>query len=186
MGSVKYPDESSQPVAPNSRTGLLDTTTRTDVDLVEAAQRGDTHRYSVSRGIPRLRRAVCNWYRDQYEVALDPETQAIVTIGSKEGLAHLALACMGPGDSVLVPNPAYPIHPYGFIIAGAEKLKTEMIDKFQQKHGVRPCEGYGATECAPLIALNVPDVTIAGQTQIGTKDGTVGHTIPGLVAGTRR
>ncbi|MCG6965572.1 MAG: alanine transaminase [Chromatiaceae bacterium] len=94
--------------------------------LVEAAQRGDTHRYSVSRGIPRLRRAICNWYRDQYDVILDPDTQAIVTIGSKEGLAHLALACMGPGDSVLVPNPAYPIHPYGFIIAGADVRHVPM------------------------------------------------------------
>ncbi len=88
--------------------------------LVEAAQRKDTHRYSMSKGIPRLRRAICNWYKERYDVDLDPDTQAIVTIGSKEGLAHLALACMGPGDSVLVPNPAYPIHPYGFIIAGAD------------------------------------------------------------------
>lgn len=88
--------------------------------LVEAAQRNDTHRYSLSRGIPRLRRAICQWYRRRYDVTLDPETQAIVTIGSKEGLAHLALATMGPGDAVLVPNPAYPIHPYGFVIAGAD------------------------------------------------------------------
>jgi len=88
--------------------------------LTEASNRKDTHRYSMSRGIPRLRRAICNWYKDRYDVQLDPETQAIVTIGSKEGLAHLALATMGPGDSVLVPNPAYPIHPYGFVIAGAD------------------------------------------------------------------
>jgi alanine-synthesizing transaminase len=88
--------------------------------LTEAAQRPDTHRYSVSRGIPRLRRAVCNWYRDKFDVSLNPETQAIVTIGSKEGLAHLALATCGPGDAVLVPNPAYPIHPYGIVIAGAD------------------------------------------------------------------
>jgi len=88
--------------------------------LTEAAQRGDTHRYSMSRGIPRLRRAICNWYKDRYEVELDQESEAIVTIGSKEGLAHLALATVGPGDAVLVPNPAYPIHPYGFIIAGAD------------------------------------------------------------------
>lgn len=88
--------------------------------LTEAAQRPDTHRYSMSRGIPRLRRAICNWYRDRYEVDLDPDSEAIVTIGSKEGLAHLALATVGPGDTVLVPNPAYPIHPYGFIIAGAD------------------------------------------------------------------
>jgi alanine-synthesizing transaminase len=88
--------------------------------LTEAANRKDTHRYSQSKGIPRLRRAVCNWYKDRYEVDLDPETEAIVTIGSKEGLAHLALACLGPGDTVLVPNPAYPIHPWGFVIAGAD------------------------------------------------------------------
>jgi len=88
--------------------------------LCEAANRGDTHRYSLSRGVPRLRRAICNWYKQRFDVDLDPETQAIVTIGSKEGLAHLALAVTGPGDSVLVPNPAYPIHPYGFVIAGAD------------------------------------------------------------------
>ena len=105
--------------------------------LVEAAQRSDTHRYSVSRGVPRLRRAVCNWYKDQFDVDLDPDTQAIVTIGSKEGLAHLALACMGPGDSVLVPNPAYPIHPYGFIIAGADVRHVPMTpehDFFEELH----------------------------------------------------
>ena len=88
--------------------------------LVEAAQRGDTHRYSVSKGIPRLRRAICNWYKTKYDVDLDPDSEAIVTIGSKEGLAHLALATLGPGDAVLVPNPAYPIHPYGCVIAGAD------------------------------------------------------------------
>ncbi len=88
--------------------------------LVEAAQRNDTHRYSMSRGIPRLRKAICDWYRRRFEVELDPETEAIVTIGSKEGLAHLALATVGPGDAILVPNPAYPIHPYGFVIAGAD------------------------------------------------------------------
>ena len=105
--------------------------------LVEAAQRNDTHRYSVSRGVPRLRRAICNWYKDQYDVDLDPDSQAIVTIGSKEGLAHLALACMGPGDSVLVPNPAYPIHPYGFIIAGADVRHVPMTpehDFFEELH----------------------------------------------------
>ncbi len=88
--------------------------------LVEAARRKDTHRYSLSRGIPRLRRAICNWYQSRYDVHLDQESEAIVTIGSKEGLAHLALATVGPGDAVLVPNPAYPIHPYGFVIAGAD------------------------------------------------------------------
>ncbi len=88
--------------------------------LVEAAQRPDTHRYSVSRGIPRLRKAICDWYQRKFDVELDADSETIVTIGSKEGLAHLALATVGPGDAVLVPNPAYPIHPYGFVIAGAD------------------------------------------------------------------
>ncbi|MCW8944303.1 MAG: alanine transaminase [Sedimenticola sp.] len=95
--------------------------------LVEAAQRKDTHRYSMSRGIPRLRKAICSWYKNRYDVTLDPESQAIVTIGSKEGLAHLSLACLGPGDSVLVPNPAYPIHPYGFVIAGADIRHVPLV-----------------------------------------------------------
>ena len=88
--------------------------------LVETANREDTHRYSQSKGIPRLRRAMANWYKTRYDVNLDPESEVITTIGSKEGLAHLALATLGPGDAVLVPNPAYPIHPYGFVIAGAD------------------------------------------------------------------
>ncbi|WP_421622163.1 alanine transaminase [Alkalilimnicola ehrlichii] len=95
--------------------------------LTEVAQRGNTHRYSMSRGIPRLRRAICNWYRDRYDVDLDRETEAIVTIGSKEGLAHLALATLAPGDAVLVPNPAYPIHPYGVVIAGADIRHVPML-----------------------------------------------------------
>ncbi len=88
--------------------------------LVETANREDTHRYSQSKGIPRLRRAMAAWYKTRYNVELDPETEVITTIGSKEGLAHLAMATLGPGDAVLVPNPAYPIHPYGFVIAGAD------------------------------------------------------------------
>lgn len=95
--------------------------------LIEVAQRNNTHRYSVSRGIPRLRRAICSWYRNRFDVELDPETEAIVTIGSKEGLAHLALATVGPGDAVLVPNPSYPIHPYGFVIAGADIRHVPLI-----------------------------------------------------------
>lgn len=88
--------------------------------LVNAAQREDTHRYSQSRGIPRLRKAITNWYKNRYDVDLNPETEAIVTIGSKDGLAHLAMAIVEQGDTILVPNPAYPIHPYGFIMAGAD------------------------------------------------------------------
>jgi len=96
--------------------------------LAEAAQRGDTHRYSLSRGIPRLRRAICNWYKTRFDVDLDFESEAIVTIGSKEGLAHLALATVGPGDAVLVPSPAYPIHPYGFVISGADIRHVPMVE----------------------------------------------------------
>ena len=87
--------------------------------LVETAAKEHTHGYSVSRGIPRLRRAICNWYKTRFDVDLDPESEAIVTIGSKEGLAHLMLATLDHGDTVLVPNPSYPIHIYGAIIAGA-------------------------------------------------------------------
>ena len=96
--------------------------------LIETARRGDTHRYSQSKGIPRLRRAICDWYQRRYDVTLDPETEAIVTLGSKEGLAHLALATTGPGDAVLVPNPSYPIHPYGFVISGADIRHVPMSD----------------------------------------------------------
>ncbi len=88
--------------------------------LVESAQRQDTHGYSVSKGIPRLRRAICHWYERRYGVSFDPESEAIVTIGSKEGIAHLALATLNRGDTVLVPNPSYPIHIYGPVIAGAD------------------------------------------------------------------
>jgi len=98
--------------------------------LVEVAQREDTHRYSQSRGIPRLRRAICRWYQQRFGVELDQETEAIVTIGSKEGLAHLALATVGPGDAILVPNPAYPIHPYGFVIAGADIRHVPLLPHF--------------------------------------------------------
>ncbi len=94
--------------------------------LVEAAQRQDTHGYSVSKGIPRLRRAICDWYQRRYGVEFDPESEAIVTIGSKEGLAHLMLATLERGDTVLVPNPSYPIHIYGAIIAGADIRSVRM------------------------------------------------------------
>ncbi|MEY4767897.1 MAG: hypothetical protein RL637_536 [Pseudomonadota bacterium] len=105
--------------------------------LVETVERGDTHRYSVSKGIPRLRKAICDWYQRRFAVELNPNTEAIVTIGSKEGLAHLALATLGPGDVVLVPNPAYPIHPYGVVIAGADLRHVPLVpgvDFFEELH----------------------------------------------------
>jgi alanine-synthesizing transaminase len=88
--------------------------------LNEVSQRSDTHGYSASKGIPRLRRAISHWYRDRYGVAIDPDSEAVVTIGSKEGLAHLMLATLDRGDTVLVPDPSYPIHIYGAVIAGAD------------------------------------------------------------------
>lgn len=105
--------------------------------MVEATKRPDTHRYSMSKGIPRLRKAICSWYKNRFDVDLNFETEAIVTIGSKEGLAHLALATLGPGDIVLVPNPAYPIHPYGVVIAGADLRHVPLIpgvDFFEELH----------------------------------------------------
>ena len=88
--------------------------------LVEAAQNPKNHRYSASRGITRLRKAMATWYRDRYEVELDPDGEVIATIGAKEGMAHLALAVLQPGDGVLVPNPTYPIHAYSVVIADGD------------------------------------------------------------------
>jgi len=88
--------------------------------LIEACRNPRNYQYSASRGITKLRMAICNWYRHRYGVELDPDSEAIVTIGSKEGLAHFALAVIEPGDVVLVPNPTYPIHPYSVIIAGGD------------------------------------------------------------------
>lgn len=88
--------------------------------LVEAAQKGKNHRYSVSRGLPKLRIAVCNWYKRNYNVELDPDSEAIMAIGAKEALSHLMLAVTSPGDVVFVPNPTYPIHTYSVVIAGAD------------------------------------------------------------------
>jgi alanine-synthesizing transaminase len=95
--------------------------------LIETAQRGDTHGYSTSKGIPRLRRAICAWYKKRYDVDLDPDSEAICTIGSKEGIAHLMLATLDRGDSVLVPSPSYPIHIYGPVIAGADIQQVPLV-----------------------------------------------------------
>ena len=99
--------------------------------LVEAALKPATHRYSVSKGVPRLRRAITNWYKARYDVDLDPDTEAIVTIGSKEGIAHLCLAILDSRDTVLVPNPSYPIHIYGPVIAGAHVVSVPVHDQEQ-------------------------------------------------------
>jgi alanine-synthesizing transaminase len=94
--------------------------------LIDASKKAKNHRYSASRGITKLRHAITGWYKRNYDVELDPETEAIVTIGSKEGIAHLALAMIGPGDVVLTPTPTYPIHMYSFIIAGGEVRGIEL------------------------------------------------------------
>jgi alanine-synthesizing transaminase len=94
--------------------------------LVEAVQNPRNHRYSASRGITRLRVAITRWYRDRYGVELDPESEAIATIGAKEGLAHLALAVLQPGDGALVPNPTYPIHSYSVVIADGDVRSVPM------------------------------------------------------------
>lgn len=103
--------------------------------MIEVAQRPGTHGYSASRGIPRLRKAISDWYKRRWDVDIDPDKEAIVTIGSKEGIAHLMLATCDRGDTVLVPNPSYPIHIYGTIIAGADVRSVRMgpgIDFFSE------------------------------------------------------
>jgi alanine-synthesizing transaminase len=94
--------------------------------LIEKARESQNHRYSASKGIPNLRLAITNWYKRNFDVELDPESEAIATIGSKEGISHLSLAIIGPGDVVLVPAPTYPIHNYAVIIANGDVVQIPM------------------------------------------------------------
>lgn len=94
--------------------------------LCEAARKPQNHRYSLSKGIYKLRLAITDWYKRNHQVELDPETEAIATIGSKEGISHLAMAITGPGDSVLVPTPTYPIHTYAFILSNGDVINVPM------------------------------------------------------------
>lgn len=94
--------------------------------LLEAAQKSPNHRYSASRGITKLRHAICGWYKRKYDVDLDPETEAIVTIGSKEGISHLAYAIVSPGDHVLVPSPTYTIHTYAVVLANGDVINVPL------------------------------------------------------------
>lgn len=123
--------------------------------LTETVNKKETHRYSQSKGIPRLRKAISDWYDRKYNVFIDPENEAIVTMGSKEGLGHLALATMDKGDVILVPNPSYPIHPFGFIIAGADIRHVPIgpgIDFFNQLE-----EAIANTFPKPrMLVLNFP------------------------------
>ena len=95
--------------------------------LEEAIHNPKNHRYSASKGIYKLRLAIADWYKRRYDVNIDPDTEAVVTIGSKEGLAHLALAIISPGDVVLVPNPTYPIHAYSVVIAGGDLRSIPLL-----------------------------------------------------------
>ena len=104
--------------------------------LAEAAANPRNHRYSTSRGIPKLRSAICDLYRDRFGVELDPETQAVATIGAKEGLAHLMWVLVEPGDTAVVPAPAYPIHIYAPILAGASVIQVELGG--EQRRALRP------------------------------------------------
>jgi alanine-synthesizing transaminase len=125
--------------------------------LIEAAQKTATHRYSLSRGLPRLRKAICNWYLRRYNVELDPETEAIVTIGSKEGIAHLCLAVLDDEDTVAVPNPSYPIHIFGPVIAGS-KVQSIALDGADEETLIAKLE-YELPRMEPrpkLLILNFP------------------------------
>lgn len=124
--------------------------------LNEASQKVANHRYSASKGIYKLRLAVCDWYKRKFNVDLDPEKEAVATIGSKEGLAHLALAVSGPGDTILCSTPAYPIHPYAFVIAGAQVIHVDLFpqDSFLQRIAV----AYKNTHPKPkFLVLNYPN-----------------------------
>jgi alanine-synthesizing transaminase len=107
------------------------------------SSRGDTHGYSSSKGIPRLRKAICKRYKSKYNIDLDFDSEAIVTLGSKEGIAHLALAILDQGDIVMVPNPSYPIHIYGPVISGADiryVRNTSQVDFFEElEKSIREC-----------------------------------------------
>ena len=125
--------------------------------LIEAAQKTATHRYSLSRGLPRLRKAICNWYGSRYGVELDPETEAIVTIGSKEGIAHLCLAVLDDVDTVAVPNPSYPIHIFGPVIAGSQ-VQSIALDGTDETTLIEKLE-YELPRMQPrpkLLILNFP------------------------------
>jgi alanine-synthesizing transaminase len=124
--------------------------------LTEVAQRPDTHGYSASKGIPRLRRAISHWYRQRYAVDINPDTEAIVTIGSKEGLAHLMLATLDRGDTVLVPDPSYPIHIYGAVIAGADIRSVPLTP------GMPSAEFFGELEKAIRGSYPKPKMMVLG------------------------
>jgi alanine-synthesizing transaminase len=119
--------------------------------LKEAAENPRNHRYSASRGIPKLRRAICDHYETSWGVTLDPETEAVATIGAKEGLSHLAWVLCGPGDSVLVPEPTYPIHTYAMILSGANLTSVPLTHESDFFHDL--VEAWERSEPRPRVVL---------------------------------
>ncbi len=123
--------------------------------LCEASRNPKNHRYSASRGITQLRVAVTEWYKKRYDVDLDPETETVATIGSKEGLSHFVLATIQPGDVVMVPSPAYPIHPYSVIIAGGETTSVTVGKGMDFMAGIE--KSYKKTWPRPkMLIINFP------------------------------
>ena len=124
--------------------------------LVEAVQDSKTHRYSQSRGIPGLRKAVSGYYARRFGVDVDPETETIVTLGSKEGLANLSSAITSPGDVILVTNPSYPIHPFGFIIAGAAVRSIPVGPEKELMEAMRRAVKHSSPKPTAVV-LNYPN-----------------------------
>ena len=123
--------------------------------MIEAVQNPRNHRYSQSRGIPRLREEICNRYRKKFGVELDPDKEAIVTIGAKEALSHLLFAVIAPGDTVVAPNPAYPIHQYGVLMAEGESVTMPMANPAEFLNGL---EDYYRKHTTPprMILISFP------------------------------
>jgi len=122
--------------------------------LIEAASKPKNHRYSVSKGIYKLREAICNWYARRYNVSLNPETEAVVTMGSKEGYVHLTQAITNVGDVAIVPDPTYPIHSYAFMLAGASVRKVEL--KYNEKYELLEDEFFEQLKQAMIEAVPKP------------------------------
>ncbi len=124
--------------------------------LIEAVKNPKNHRYSASRGITQLRLAICEWYKSRFNVDLDHDTEAVITIGSKEGLSHLTFAMVEPGDIALTPAPAYPIHPYGVIIAGGD-IRSVPIGEGDENFFINMEDAFKSTWPRPkILIINFP------------------------------
>ena len=122
--------------------------------LIESSQKPKTYGYSVSKGIYKLREAITNWYANRYNVTFDPETEAVATMGSKEGYVHLAQAVTNVGDVAIVPDPTYPIHSYAFMLAGASVRKTKL--KYNEKYELDEDEFFKDLELAMIESVPKP------------------------------